>query len=194
MQGISFVKEFIVYSEKNVSLVLLSQKQFRPALSFALKDFLLEEGAGVALVSLTQPSESVAREFPEAKKENFWIIDAFSRKSDSYDEPNAKVVRVDSPSNLTGIQIAVEKALDAMKGKKVIIIDSLSALAIYNEKDTLGKFIHLFSNKIKLQNNTGAIFTVRDSTNAEALDITKQFCDKTYDFAELYISSIEMAQ
>ncbi|MEK6958720.1 MAG: hypothetical protein AABW59_01605 [archaeon] len=193
MQNVSFLREVFLNAEENVSLVVLNQQQTESALDFTIKRILIEEGVSLIYVSLTKTAEEVLQWVPQLKKKNIFIIDAFSSKSERFFKEDL-IEYVDTPSNLTGIQIGIEEGFSVLPGKKVVIIDSLGALSSYNDKKTFGKFIYTFSNKIKLSDNTMFLFSAKDSLDVWGLSLAKQFCDKIYDFSGLYVTNIEVSK
>lgn len=67
---------------------------------------------------------------------NMFFVDAISNevgeKSDDFDD----VVFLDSPENLTNLSIALSEVVGAMPKKdKFLLIDSMSSLTIYNQKE-----------------------------------------------------------
>jgi len=191
MQNVSFLREVFANAEENVSLVMLNQQQIESALDFTIKRVLIEEGVSIIYVSLTKTAEEVLTWIPQLKKKNIFIIDAFSSKTERFFKEDL-IEYVDTPANLTGIQIGMEEGFGSLPGKKVVIIDSLGALSSYNDKKTFGKFIYTFSNKIKLADNTMILFSTKDSLDPWSLSLSKQFCDKYYDFSALYVTNIEI--
>jgi len=188
MANNSFLDEALAKTAEKVSLVILNQKQVKDSIAYALNE-LLEEDATIVFVSLTRTAEAVLKDV-KAKKNNLYIIDAFSNEGDQ-DEKNEKIIYADTPSNLTGIQIGIEKAQHASDDKNIIIFDSLGVLSVYNDKKMFGKFLYLFSNKARLDKNTCLFFTTKDSIEENALESAKQFFDKVFDYSALYTASAE---
>ena len=182
MQSVSYLKEVLVNLEQNVSIVLLNQKQFRTAIDFVLDD-IVKKDKQVIFVSFTMSGEEIIRKFGE---HNLIVIDCFSEEQRDTDN----IVYIGNKTNLTKVQMAIEKASD--KKDKIIVFDSLSVMSIYNSKKDLGKFIYLFNNKISLEGNTCLYFATKDSIDEDTVETAKQFCDKTYDFSDIYISSIHV--
>lgn len=186
MQNTFFLKEPISYADKNVSFVALNQKQLKSAIDFTVTTFLAQEKTNVILVSFTQKPADVIASVPQQWRNRLVIIDAFSKE----DEKTPQVVHIDNASDLTSIMIAIEKAQKTLSGKIVILFDAMNMLSIYNKKDTLGKFIHIFCNKTRLEEKTAILFTVKESTDEDVLDLLSEFADKAYDFSTLFISAI----
>ena len=191
MQNAFFMKEALVNIEKNVSFVELNQKQLKPAIEFTINSLLEKEKKMVILVSLTQSGEDILKSLNKSYSQRLLIIDGFSKKEESYIK---NIIQISSAADLTGIQIAIEQAEEKLNYEKVIIIDSLNVMAIYNKENTLGKFLHMFSNKIRLNDDSSIILTIKESTDKEIIDLAKEFSDKTYDYSDLYASAIALAE
>ena len=186
MQNTFFLKEPISYADKNVSFVALNQKQLKSAIDFTTTTFLAQDQTNIILVSFTQNPNELIANMPQQWRKKLIIIDAFSKE----DQKIPQVLHIDNASDLTSIMIAVEKAQKNLTGKIVILFDSMNMLSIYNKKDTLGKFIHIFCNKTRLEEKTAILFTVKESTDEGVLELLSEFADKAYDFSSLFISAI----
>jgi archaellum biogenesis ATPase FlaH len=182
MESVSYLKEVLVNLEKTVSLVLLNQKQFRTALDFVLGDIVKREKQ-VVFVSFTKSGDEIIRKFGS---DNLTVIDGFSKEQ----RDTNNIIYIGNKTNLTNVQIAIEKV--SGESEKIIVFDSLSVMSIYNSKRDLGKFVYLFNNKISLEGNTCLYFATKESIDEETVETVKQFCDKTYDFSDIYISSIHV--
>ncbi|MFA6420202.1 MAG: hypothetical protein WCW13_05350, partial [archaeon] len=190
MQNIFFLKEVLAYLDKNVSLVILNQKQLKQGLDFTLNTILSQNKKSAILINLSTPIEEITQKIAPLFIDRIKIIDAFSKEASNL----KNVITVNNSSDLTGIQIAIEKAQNQLSGEKIIIIDALNVLSIYNKKEIIGKFLHLFSNKTRLQNNSALIFCIKESTDAEILEMAKEFSDKVYDYSDLFASTITLAE
>ena len=182
MSKVPFMNEVITNVKDNVSLVILAQNQIKTSVDFLLEK-LLHEQETIILVSFTSSAEDILTKY---NNPNLFIIDAYSQKK--IDSTN--VISVNNSSNLTQIQIAIEKAKYKLEKKVIIIFDSLSVVAIYNTQKDLGKFIYLFSNKIKLIGDSAVYLTTIDTIEEEMLNLVKQFCDKNFDFSKIYVQEI----
>jgi len=189
MKSATFLKEGLSTINGNCTLIVLNQKQLRPSITFALKTIITDEKDPIILISASESGERVLK---EVNSEKLSIVDVFSREKTGINKENT-IYQVDNPSNLTSIQIGIEK-FSKKEEKEIIIFDSISILSIYNSPQNIGKFFYLFSNKAKLQGNSILLFATKETISEEALDMIKQFCDKVFDYSGLFISSIELAQ
>lgn len=191
MQNVFFLKESIAYADKNVSFVLLNQKQMKDSIIFAANSFLAEEFKSVIIVSYSTPGEEILSKINDKDKNRIIIIDAFLRDSTNN---NPQIIKLSNPGDMTGVQIAIEKAEKTLLGDKIVLFDSINVLTVYEKKEIVAKFFHMFQNKIRLEDKTLIIFAVKESTDTELIDYLKEFSDKTFDYSELYITAIAMAQ
>ncbi|VVB75365.1 Uncharacterised protein [uncultured archaeon] len=191
MQNVFFLKESVAYADKNVSLVLLNQKQIRDGIVFMANSFLAQEFKSVIVVSYSAPGEEILAKIGEKDRNRTAIIDAFSRNSD---DNSAQVIKLSNPSDMTGVQIAIEKSEKNLLGEKIVIFDSINVLTVYEKRETVAKFFHMFNNKIRLEDKTLIITAVKESTDPDLIEYLKEFADKTFDYSSLFISAIAMAQ
>ena len=191
MQNAFFMKEALANLEKNVSFVQLNQKQLKPAVEFTINSILTQQKKMVVLVSLTQSGEDILKTLNKNYSDRILIVDGFSKKEESYLK---NVVQISSAADLTSIQIAIEQAEANPVYEKVIIIDSLNVMSIYNKENTLGKFLHMFTNKTRLNEDSAIILTIKESTDKEIIDLAKEFSDKAYDYSDMYASTIALAE
>ncbi|MFA5931463.1 MAG: hypothetical protein WC821_04090 [archaeon] len=190
MQNVFFLKEALVNLDKNISLVVLNQKQLKPSIDFAIETILAQKKYSIIFVSMSGPGEEILQKVNKNYFGRIVIIDAFSKDPNTY---FSSIISVNNASDLTNIQIAVERAEKKVPGETVIIFDALNVMAIYNKREVLGKFLHLFSNKTRLEENSAIIFTINESTDQKIIDLAKEFSDKVYDYSSTYVSTIALA-
>jgi hypothetical protein len=191
MQNVFYLKEAINRGEKNVSFIQISQKQLKDALIFTANTYLSSEKNNVILVSFSVMPEEIMLGITGTGKKRILIIDA-AAKSTNPEQKN--IITLTNPSDLTGIQIAIEQAEKEFTGNKVIIFDAVNALSIYTKKDTIAKFFHMYNNKIRLEDETGIIFIVKESADIGLVELLKEFADNCYDYSNMFNATLEMAE
>jgi archaellum biogenesis ATPase FlaH len=67
--------------------------------------------------------------------------------------------------------------MERVKGKKFIFIDSINTLLIYNQPNTLAKFIHSILTKMRINNVSGLLISLESETNKEVRAEIAQLCD-----------------
>jgi len=185
----NYLKEMFANIDEKNSLAIINQKQFLDSMEYSIEKVL--EKKPLIFVSMTRSAEDVFGSAKE-KGENMFVIDVFSREAKVAKGTNQNVIYVSNPANLTGIQIAINKALKKFPNA-TILFDSLGVLSVYSDGKIFQKFVYLFSNKMNLMGGTVLFFAVKGSMEEDVLSTVKQFCDRTYNFSELYIESIELA-
>jgi len=184
----TYLKEMFSNVEEKNSLAIINQKQFHDSIEYSIKKVL--EKKPLILVSMTRSAKDVLESIPE-KKENVFVIDIFSREASSANK-ELNIIHINNPANLTKLQITVDKALKKFPNA-TILFDSLGVLSVYSDERLFQKFIYLFNNKMNLLDGTVLFFAVKGSMGEKVLSTVKQFCDRTYNFSELYIESVELA-
>lgn len=120
--------------------------------------YLVATGKPVLYVSLNKPYETVKAVLEKqgiATKKIFFI--------DCLAEPSGKalfpqnVIRIESPADLTSLEIAISEFLEKIKGEKSVLIDALATLLIYNSEELTIKFTK--SVLEKSQDSRTVIFT-----------------------------------
>jgi archaellum biogenesis ATPase FlaH len=87
---------------------------------------------------------------------------------------------VGSPSNLTEIAIALDPVFKEGK-HKFVFLDSLDTLAIYNPIDSVIKFAHFLTSKVRLHDISGIFLAVHENSDEKLMMELAQFCDKVID-------------
>ena len=101
---------------------------------------------------------------------NMFFIDCFSSKNKDRNK-----ISVD-PSKLNMLLSAIEKFTISVKGDKVIIIDELSALAIYNAENEVAKFVKkLIENTTKRK---AKMIVFMQKSNEHLIGLVFNFFDK----------------
>lgn len=189
MQNAFYLKEPISFLDKNVLLVLLSQKQLKEGVEFSMNSILSKKDMNLILISLTTPGTELLKKANSAFAQNLGIIDSFSEE-----KSNSSQIQYCSPGDFTGIQIASEKFEQKLTGQKTILIDALNVLSVYNKKNALGKFLHLFSNKTRLRGDSAIVFCVKESSDPEVVEMMKEFADKIFDYSDIFVSAVKLAE
>ncbi len=104
--------------------------------------------------------------------EKMFFIDCISKhvgEDSGKDVPNCMFV--DGPQNLLEISIAVSESVKHLAGEKVLLLDSLSILLMYNDATAVGKFSNFIINKMRYVGVGTAILALESDVDK---DVTKQ--------------------
>jgi hypothetical protein len=67
---------------------------------------------------------------------------------------------------------------------KSLFVDSISTLLIYNRAETVSKFLHFLTGKIRVLNLNGVLLSTEKELDPEFADQLEQFVDKTVDLSK----------
>ncbi len=111
--------------------------------------------------------------------ESLLYIDAITLYTGKELEENSheNVFFVDSPSNLTFIDIGITELVERLNGG-FLIFDCLSSLKLYNNPKTLGVFMYDLASKLRLSGVYGVITLIEEDSGMELHSTIKAFCDK----------------
>jgi len=111
------------------------------------------------------------------------FIDAVTQTAGGEIEKTDKCLFIGSPDNLSDISVAMDQSVRALPSKeKFVFFDSLSTLLMYNNVETVSRFIHFLAGKMRVWKVKGIIVSLRKKEDKELIDALMQFCDAVLDF------------
>jgi len=114
----------------------------------------------------------------DLEKGRVWVVDLVS-KSVGDDEVDG-VTYVSSASELSATQMAIENAMNRIKGKDGqgwLLLDSIATLLVFNSPDSLLEFLHFLLGRLRVSGFDGVILTVREGIELKVISTIRQFCD-----------------
>lgn len=141
---------------------------------------LTEDGSEGIILEASRPCKNVLQQFDEhgIDTDDVFILDTLCKMQSSDPPSHDNVVHLDSASALTGISIAINKALDSTSGDRFLFIDSLSSFLIHNDEEVLIQFVHRVFNTLRMNDVNGVVMTVGSQTTEKARSSIAQLCDK----------------
>lgn len=141
------------------------------------------KGYYTIIITMNNPSSLLMNSFKRSgiDIEKVYFIDSITRYAlGSMPEDEYENIHfISQPGNLTGIGIELNKSLLGLNEDKVcVIIDSINAMLIYVPSDTLTKFVHFVSNKLRLLHHVGIYISVSGSIDPLLLNQLKSFTDE----------------
>lgn len=142
-----------------------------------------ECGYNTVIITVNNPSPVLKESYIKSgiDTDRIYFIDAVTRYTLGTvpKDEDGNVCFISQPGNLTDIGIELNKSLARLKGTKVcVIIDSISAMLIYVPPQTLTKFIHFVSNKLRLLHCLGIYLSVSNSTDPMLASQLRSFSDE----------------
>lgn len=168
--------------EKNYSIILIAPKNNYNAYQIRLAKYFSEKQKGI-YISLNRKADELRKELLEKKvdSKDILFIDGLSEIVDEEADKTKNTLFISSPSEISALEEKIILAMEKQK-KGFIIFDSLTTLLVYNEAETVEKFVHKLSAKIK-ESDFESVFLIVDSANERVLSTISQFFDKVIDLS-----------
>ena len=168
--------------DEEVILVIAPTEDVESTNISILKHFSREEDFSSVYVTLTKPYKTVENvlEKEDVKTDRIFYIDCITKVQDG-DAAEAENVVFLEPQALTNISIALSNAVESLpeSNNNVLIFDTLSTLIMYNDEETVSKFAHQLSSKIRGWGIRSILLTLREEQDDELIENAKSFADKT---------------
>ena len=106
------------------------------------------------------------------------IVDVISRSVEAPEMPNT--VYISSPSDLSELQLGIERALSlisAEPGKTWLVLDGLSTLLVFNSTGGVMQFLIFFIGRLRALEFYGALFLFREGLEKDLESVIKQYVD-----------------
>jgi KaiC/GvpD/RAD55 family RecA-like ATPase len=146
----------------------------------------LKAGEAAVIVSTREPGENVIEWFEynnlKVPLERLGIVDCVTKALGVPTEDTPNIKRASSPVDLTGIGVKISQFLEDFWMKKKVrktrlCINSLSTILMYSNIQTVFRFLHVFTGRIKAAGAIG-IYVVQDGMHdAQAIATLKQLFD-----------------
>jgi KaiC/GvpD/RAD55 family RecA-like ATPase len=165
-----------------VALALVSQDNYQNTNIEFVKTLVNEQKTPGVYITLNKPYKTLKSILEKSSIDTSLIIfiDAIT-PMDSV-KKTEDCLFIGSPEKLSDISIAMDQAVRAIPAdKKFVFFDSLSTLLIYHQSNTIAKFIHFLSTKMREWNVKGIIISLESDSNKELISKLSQFCDLTFE-------------
>ena len=128
---------------------------------------IYQEGKTGVIISLSEPQIILkkALEKNSVDTSTLFFIDGVTVSAMGKAGTEENCFYVNKSSDLTGIGIAITKAMALIENKEnmVIILDSVSTLLIYNDPNLIIRFLHMLVNKVRLNDAIGILFSAKNA-------------------------------
>lgn len=164
----------------HVLLYLVSAETYVQENISLLKKLVDQKMKGI-YITINRPYQSLVEMFKKngISLDQIFFIDAITKMTGGKEADVPNCIFLDSPTNLTDITIAVKQAVTLMGDvKKFIFIDALSTLLIYNEGQTVVRFAHFLTGRIRDWKAEGIIISIKKEMDERLTSQLTQFCDK----------------
>src|SRR3989338_674643 len=107
------------------------------------------------------------------------FIDCLTKSLGSKTIKAKNCVFIESPAHLTELGIALHDYFTSSGEKnRFLYIDSISSLLIHNSIDTVLKFVHYVTGKMRVFGFNGMLLSLHEEKDKKVISHLSQFCDK----------------
>jgi KaiC/GvpD/RAD55 family RecA-like ATPase len=153
--------KFSSLKKGQIILFITSETKYSYVNNEILKNYVNKEEDYCVYITVNKAYATLIKEL-KAKKidtSKFLIIDAITPVSSGTRVGNA--IFIGSPRALTNISLTLTSALKKVpEGKRLLFLDSISTLLVYNNLGTVSKFSNFIINKMREWKVTGAIISL----------------------------------
>lgn len=180
-------KELKNLPENFVVMAIVPFKHFEAANMHLLSIMINKYNAKGSYITVNRPYKSMVQLLKKENIniENLFFIDCITKElKERISTKNCYFVG--SPSNLTDIAIALDPVFKEGK-HKFVFLDSLDTLTVYNTTESVIKFAHFLTSKVRLHDISGVLLAVHENSDQRLVTELAQFCDKVIDLRDFAI-------
>src|SRR3989338_9409974 len=135
-----------------VALATINAKEYQNVNMEIIRHFTEEENIPGVYVTLSKPYKTVEKTLADNGVDTRLIIfiDAVTETVGGELKKSENCLFIGSPEKLSDISVAMDQAVRSLPSdKKFVFFDSLSILLMYNNAETVARFIHFLSGKMR---------------------------------------------
>lgn len=148
-----------------------------------MKHFMNKRKSSCVYLTIAKPYNTVLNILKKNKVStgNIFFIDCITSLSTGGDMQRSGNAVFCQPQSLTNISIVLTSAIESLSKEKnkLLLMDTLSTLLIYNEAGTVTKFVHSLASRLRGLGVKSIIFTLEEETDKKIISQISQFVDKT---------------
>lgn len=165
-------------TDAGVLLVVTDGARYNATLRHVMSQYLDGRGQGV-LITANRPAAMLRDGLAQQglDLERLVIVDCISSLTGLQPAARPGVVHVESPTLLEALTMRAEQALRRMTGPKFLVLDSLSALAVYNGTSAVAEAAHGLANRLRMHRIPAAFLLVERQAKDDLQDAVRPLCD-----------------
>jgi len=175
-------KELLKQLDENKIILLIVDPEHYSETNIDILSYLVKKGLYGIYVTVNKPYTALVELLnkEKIKTENLFFIDLITKEFNRHITDTQGCIYLDSPHCLTDLAITLRHAVETVKKEKFIFLDSLSTLLIYNKIETISRFAHFLTGKMRMWDTKGIIITLNKETDETLISRLSQFCDSIY--------------
>ena len=158
-------------------ILLVEHAKDRLMVNLELIHFFENKGFEIFYITANNPAAEVLENLKKRNinTDKLKIVDMITMSSEGTKVQENKVKYLHTPKDLIDLNEIIEEEIKG-SGKKLIIIDSVTSLSVYNEIKTVEKFIHTVIARLRKTKVKGIMIAAKD-TDKDLMAAMSQFCD-----------------
>lgn len=161
-------------SSKGQTLLFLIQPEHYSLARELLLDFISKNNS--IYISLNKPATYLINSNKEISLNKIHFIDMISALN-LEKENTSQISFLNSPNALSESLVELDSILEKNQSE-FIALDSISTLLVYNEVNSVEKFLHNLASKINQLNSIGLFLFIESDEYKKPIQTIEQFCDK----------------
>jgi len=172
-------REVAIMKEGDIILTLLPREKFDDLNLHLVKTIMDKKKVGGAYVAVNKPYGSIIKNMQKKKIDHakLFFVDCVSED----DGKISNVVFIKSAQSLTNIGISLDHIYKS-SAHSFIFIDSLDALSLYHDTDTIIKFARSIINRMREHGKFGFMISLHEGTDPRIINELEVVCDKIIRF------------
>lgn len=174
-------KQLASFGERSAVSIVTDIGNYVPIIK-GVVSFAGEANLKCIYITCTIPARVVTEQLgsENIRADNLYFIDSISFMVGSSQDERSQTIFVESPTMLEGIMLKVDTWLKMLKdAKKMVFLDSVSALAMHNDGPLVSEFLHYFVNNLRGRGIRTVLLSMAGQTPEEIENILRLLCDET---------------
>jgi KaiC/GvpD/RAD55 family RecA-like ATPase len=170
--------------ESSAVAMVIKIDDYLDTMRATLDAFSVEKDLSDVYITSTIPSQSIKNvlDILEIDQKRIYFVDCISHIMMGTSVRSEHVSFVESPTMLENIMLKVEYLMRSIKGKKLVLLDSINSLAIHNNTKILSEFLHILVNNLRARDAYTIILSVDEQSTEEINNMLGLICDETLNF------------
>ena len=170
----------IKLNDGDIALYITPVQNYIDVNNRILDYYITEQKFYCVYVTMNRPYTAMAELFKKRKLdlENVFFIDAVTPMHTSSIFRSGNAVFIGSPRNLTSMSIVLSSTMKNDGKRKILFLDSLSAMMIYNGAETGTKFMNHLISLMRMAKISSVIISLEKETDEKVLEQLSRMCDK----------------
>ena len=166
-------------NDTDILLLLSNAGTYSQTSIDVLQQFVNKRNMPGVYVSFSKPYDTLKKTLKDIiDLELVTFIDGMTMTTIGRSEQREGCFYLSSLTNLSELGIAISQAVKSVPGeKKFILIDSLSTLFIYNNKDSVSKFMHYIIGNLRMWGVCGILLSLDREIDKDFFEQLSLFCD-----------------